>query len=200
VAFLHRVNFFLLLLPAIILLIIFAPVQIHFFARRERPGVIFYRCGVISWKLGISGKFQLNVGAGPSAETGLEKCQVLSFLRRLAKVFQNYRRFSAFFRRLLEKGRFRQFHWRLFLGTTDDALTGFAVGACWAVVESTFSRASEYTRFDFSGVSLQVIPSFGEPCFAVDFDCIFETRLHHIIIELIRSLLLPFLFRKLGVS
>lgn len=192
----HRVNFFLLLLLGLIPIIAFVPVQVRFFAHKERPGVIFYRCGVVSWRLGIGGEFQLGFLTETPTEVDLEKEQVLPFLHQLPRIFQDIRKFSYLFRRFLKKGRFRQFHWRLFLGTTDYAVTGIVVGACWAVVESALSRASCYTKIEPSGVFLQIIPRFGEPCFKVEFDCIFETRLTHIIIELVRSSALSLLFNK----
>lgn len=83
----------------------------------------------------------------------------------------------------------RRLLWKTRLGLGDYAFTGTAVGIAWAVKSLLAAFLARHIRPPLTGPTLLVIPSFEQPCYNSTFDCILETRLGHIMNELLRFLI-----------
>ena len=99
----------------------------------------------------------------------------------VTKFHQDYQRYWPFFRYLLNRTQCRKLHWRTKIGFADAALTGWITGALWTIKSMLVGKI-------FSLVSppqcpvVMVQPEFNEKQFALDFDCIFEVRMGHIMV------------------
>ncbi|MHB8172584.1 MAG: DUF2953 domain-containing protein [Thermincolia bacterium] len=115
--------------------------------------------------------------------------------RLLGLVIRGLRRFRPAITYFVRHLWMRQFKWRTRLGLGDAAGTGVGIGALWGIKGVIYTRLRNNTSPTGVRPQVQVIPSFHQPAFATDFDCIFAIRTGHIIITGI-NFLLCFIFRK----
>lgn len=96
--------------------------------------------------------------------------------------------YSDFMRWITRKIRFERFHWVTRIGLMDAPETAIAAGMCWAV-QSYIATTLWHKHYHVtSRPQLKVIPMYNQDLFQVDFECIFNVRLGHIIYAGIRLL------------
>ncbi|MDA8235520.1 MAG: DUF2953 domain-containing protein [Clostridia bacterium] len=122
----------------------------------------------------------------------IEWHRVPRLIRLVIKVLRRFQPAINYFVRHLWM---RQFKWRTRLGLGDAAGTGVGIGALWGIKGVIYTRLRNNTSPTGVRPQVQVIPSFHQPGFATDFDCIFAIRTGHIIITGI-NFLWCLIFRK----
>lgn len=169
------------MLFSLVLLLLIFPIQVRINSFKEQPGEALIRIGFIRWKWGVGKKVNFPL---LKSMTALNKEQLLLFLRNFkSNIFKNRKQTDFLYKRLLRKGKLRRLYWRLYLGHADYAITGILTGVCWAIIELFIIRLNRYTHIETNDVKIDIIPKFGDSCLMLEFDCIFEIRIIHIIIE-----------------
>lgn len=99
----------------------------------------------------------------------------------LSKINYQYQRYWPFFKYLFCHTHCRRLYWRTQIGFADAAMTGWVTGLLWTlkpiIVGKLFSIVLPAQR-----PVIMVQPDFNQAQFAIDFDCIFEVRLGHIMV------------------
>lgn len=107
----------------------------------------------------------------------------------LSEVVRRYRSLKEIFEQILLFMR-RCFCRRLVLsssvGFEDYALTGFAAGLLWAFQGCLLRCLLRELKFSSEGPVVRVTPHFGKEIFEVCLDCILETRLGNIMVQLVK--------------
>jgi hypothetical protein len=73
---------------------------------------------------------------------------------------------------------------KILLGTGDAALTGILCGLLWAVAANILSYLAQYLKV--TSEEITIAPDFEKSVFEADINCIFQTKLAHIIVVLIK--------------
>jgi len=98
--------------------------------------------------------------------------QGLEYLQRYRKVL----------RKLLKTIRFHHLTWITQVGFGDPADTGVATGILWGMKGYLYSVFRSHAGTVVNAPRLSVIPCFDCTCLRLDFHCIFDVRIGHIII------------------
>lgn len=75
-----------------------------------------------------------------------------------------------------------RFHWRTEVGLDDAAYTGIVVGIIWGVKSFLYKNFRSKIGFMSERPAIEVVPDFFHKRLALDFNCIFDIRIGHIII------------------
>lgn len=115
-----------------------------------------------------------------------------SRLPALSEVVSCYRSLKEIFEQILSFMR-RCFCRRLVLsssvGFNDYALTGFAAGLLWSLQGYLLRYLLRCLKFSSEGPVVRVTPYFGKEIFEVCLDCILETHLGNIMVQLVKFFL-----------
>jgi len=104
------------------------------------------------------------------------------FLHKILKHFFTLLRKLQGVRRWFYKGvRCTKLRCVFAVGLKDAAHTGLAVGAAWSMLGYYLGKLHNNITFQVSSPQVAVNPSFRQPKFEVDIDCIFKVRIGHII-------------------
>lgn len=107
-------------------------------------------------------------------------------IRRLpALVKEGWRRFDRYNPALYYLFRFircRRFYWRTEIGLDDAAHTGIMVGVLWGMKTFLYKNFQSKIGIMSQKPAIQVVPDYFNKKMALDFSCIFDIRLGHIII------------------
>jgi hypothetical protein len=110
----------------------------------------------------------------------------LTVLRKLPfyleKALAFLRRYRRVFRKLLKSVRIRQVNWTTEIGLGDPAGTGIAAGLLWGIQGYIYKVLQSKVGPVERRPRLLVLPCFDSTCFRLDFHCIFDLRIGHIII------------------
>lgn len=100
------------------------------------------------------------------------------------KIFHvsHYHKLLGYIRKFMERSICRSFIWETELGFTDYALTGVVTGLLWAGKGTVLGYLSHFLKMDEQNIRLDVKPYFGRKHWRSSVNCIFTTRLGHIII------------------
>lgn len=116
----------------------------------------------------------------------LVKIPVMTLIRNLPKFVQqgiiHAERYEKVMRRFLKNMRCHELAWRSEIGLSDPALTGIASGLLWGAKGFAFSVFKSHVGMMAKPPKLSVQPCFDTTCLRLDFRCIFDLRLGHIII------------------
>ncbi len=91
-------------------------------------------------------------------------------------------RYQRIFKKFLRYVRCHQFAWTTEVGLGDPADTGLAAGMLWGLKGYFFSAFRSRVGAMLHSPRLAVKPCFECTCFRLDFHCIFDVRIGHIII------------------
>lgn len=107
------------------------------------------------------------------------------------EIIDNYRdiyiKYGPPIKKVKEKLVFNNISWYTEVGTEDAAETAVIVGALWAIKASVISLVVE--NYDFSDVSINIVPNYNVSTFETTINCIFSVKLGYIINADIRALL-----------
>lgn len=110
----------------------------------------------------------------------------LRLLRRLPAIikegWQRFDRYNSALYYLFRFIRCRRFYWRTEVGLNDAAYTGIMVGILWAVKSFLYNNFRSKIRIITEKPAISVVPDYFNKKLALDFSCIFDIRLGHIII------------------
>ncbi|HWJ04137.1 MAG TPA: DUF2953 domain-containing protein [Verrucomicrobiae bacterium] len=107
----------------------------------------------------------------------------LGLIRRiLGKVLVLVREMKMVKRWFYKGIRCKHLRWVFEVGLKDAAETGIAVGAIWSVIGYYLGKLNTNITFEVANPQVAVYPSFRQPIFKADIDCIFKLRIGHIII------------------
>ena len=167
------------------------PVKLHF----------FYRWGMDEHSLTLRFEFLWErVGFGTKILFGSDKLKekyrfIIPFyrgakeqhhqprsLKDLFGIFFRYRKLLRYSREFMERSICRSFIWETELGLTDHALTGIATGLLWAGKGAVIGYWSRFLKTDSQNIRVYIAPFFGRSHWKTSVNCIFATRLGHIII------------------
>lgn len=128
-----------------------------------------------------------NVASDAIEDKGLVvKMPVVTMLQNLpAYLIQGLtllNKYKRALKRLLKTIRCHDLVWRTEIGLQDPANTGVATGMVWAAKGFLFRMFRSNVGKMLNPPTFSVIPSFNCPCLRLDFNCIFDMRIGHIII------------------
>ncbi len=104
---------------------------------------------------------------------------VMEWVDRIRNAFPMFRYATNY---ILSKTTVRQLSCQTKFGTGDAALTGVLTGLVWALLTNFLSWFTHQVKQTTSSPQVSVDPVFADSTFAIEFRCIFEVRLGHIII------------------
>ncbi len=110
----------------------------------------------------------------------------------IKKAGELLRRYQKAWRKLLSSLRFHHFAWTTEIGLGDPAGTGVAAGLLWGVKGFVYGVFQNYVGTVKRNPQLLVTPCFSGSCFRLDFHCIFDIRIGHIIIAGLKFVKLRF--------
>jgi hypothetical protein len=91
------------------------------------------------------------------------------------------RRINQIKRQLYRGIRCKAINWRIEIGLKDAADTAIAAGSFWTMIGFTLSNLYRKVTVEVRCPELAVIPQFEKQGFLCDFQCIFQSRIGHII-------------------
>ena len=103
-------------------------------------------------------------------------------LEDLFRIFSRYQKLLRYNRVFMERSVCRSFIWETELGFTDYALTGVATGLLWSGKGVVMGYLSRFLKMSSQNTRVYVAPFFGRMHWKTSVNCIFTTRLGHIII------------------
>ena len=143
--------------------------------------------------------------SGASVKTGrvMKIPLTLDKLRKLPiyinKALELVDRYKKTLLKLLKKIRFHYLHWTTDIGLGDPADTGIAAGLLWGVKGFLYGLFQNYAGTTGENPKFVVRPCFNAACFRLDFHCIFDMRIGHIIIaglKIVKTRLSPKFARR----
>lgn len=111
-----------------------------------------------------------------------EQCHEPKTLEDLLDVSSRYHKLLHYSREFVEQSICRSFIWETELGFADYALTGVTTGLLWAGKGVVLGYLSRFLKMDSRNMRVRVTPLFGGQRWESRINCIFTTRLGHIII------------------
>lgn len=198
--------FFGMIIIVIGILLVVMPVEIRFLYQGGLGGhSLLLRFEFLLGKIGFGTKvyFGRSKGKEKSRLRVVEKIKLKTFfhsggedqyhltssLDELLIVFSRYQKLLRYGREFAERSFCQRFIWETELGFADHALTGMATGLVWAGKGAALGYLSRLIKMDCQNVRIQVTPYFGKQHWESTIDCIFKTRLGHIITALSRFLI-----------
>ncbi len=103
-------------------------------------------------------------------------------LQDFFKAYSRYQKLLRCCREFAARSVCRSFNWETELGFIDYGLTGMATGLLWAGKGAVVSYLSRFIKMDSQRMRISVTPLFGRQHWESCLNCIFSTRLGHIII------------------
>lgn len=114
------------------------------------------------------------------------KIPILVILRKLPLYLKNglrlLNRYNSALRRLLKSIRCHNLSWTTSFGLGDPAYTGMVTGMLWGIKGFIFRVFRSNVGAMLKPPEFSVVPCFNDTCFKLDFNCIFDLRIGHIII------------------
>lgn len=114
------------------------------------------------------------------------KVPLLKILRNLPDYIKQgihyIKRYQSVVYTLLKSVRCHELRWTTKLGLKDAADTGIAIGLLWTVKGLLYKIFRSSIGKMENSPQISVVPSFNSSCFILDFHCIFDLRIGHIII------------------
>lgn len=107
--------------------------------------------------------------------------QIERFYRFWQKVPSLLRFINRIKQQLYRGIRFKLINWRIEIGLKDAADTAIVAGTFWTMIGFALSSLYRKVTVEDRYPELAVIPQFNKPGFLYDFQCIFQTRIGHII-------------------
>jgi len=104
------------------------------------------------------------------------------FPHYLKKGLQYFNRYKTVIKKVMRSIRFHYFSWTTQIGLGDPADTGIATGVVWALKGLFFPIINSSLGSMKTPPKLLVQPCFDSRCLWLDFRCIFDIRIGHIII------------------
>ncbi len=99
---------------------------------------------------------------------------------------QDYFQLSGWF---LRRIKCRALKWRTVIGLENPAATGIAVGMIWGLKSTLYAKLQRQVQLEpVQSLDIKVFPDFQHQRLQLDFNCIFDFRLGHIIIAGIRAI------------
>lgn len=167
---LYIVIFFIAFLIYAALFLLNSKVAISYSRNKHHEGV------VVSFYVGKGRlRFDHNIVLG---ENDNQQTKFLDYLKDNATIFK---RIGSYLKKKRSKV---ELEIRILQGTDDAALTGLLCGLLWALAGNILSYLSRYLKIFKE--EIVITPSFQESVLEVDINCIFHTKLAHIIVVLIK--------------
>lgn len=134
----------------------------------------------------------------PVDETGMiVKVPVAVILRKLPIYLKNgisyLNRYQSALRRFCKSIRCHRLSWKTTIGLGDPAFTGMATGAVWSLKGFVYRVFRSNVGYMLKPPEFSVVPCFNDTCFKLDFNCIFDMRIGHIIIAGIQIIKLRYI-------
>lgn len=135
-------------------------------------------------------KFETDIAgvvSHPVDESGMiVKVPVLQILRRLPIYLKNgikyFNHYQTALRRFCKSIRCHRLSWTTIVGLGDPAYTGIVTGTVWGIKGYVYRVFRSNIGSMLRPPEFSVVPCFDDTCFKLDFNCIFDMRIGHIII------------------
>ncbi|MDT3700421.1 MAG: DUF2953 domain-containing protein [Thermincola sp.] len=123
----------------------------------------------------------------PIDEAGMiVKVPVLLILRKLPIYIKNginyFNRYQTALRRFCKAIRCHRLTWTTMIGLGDPAYTGMVSGTVWTLKGYVYRAFRNNIGDMLKQPEFSVIPCFNDTCLKLDFNCIFDMRIGHIIL------------------
>lgn len=208
----HGLNHSLLLIVLILILALIVgylfvalPIRLHIvYKGKGNAHSLVLRFQILNGSLGFTTKFAVGQKGEKKAEVGVAKRAALKFLRHMKRksqgsqlntlnevkyYFTSLKKLLTYIQIFMQHCFCKRFVLSTTVGFNDYAATGFATGLLWAVQGCLIGYIFRQLRFlPPDGPIVRVIPKFGKAEFEIDLDCILETHLGHIMIQLMKFL------------
>lgn len=110
----------------------------------------------------------------------------MRLIRSLPSIFketwQKFEQYNSSLYYLFRFIRCRQFYWRTEIGLSDAAYTGIMVGLLWGIKSFLYKNFRSKIRVMEGKPAILVVPDYFHQKLTLDFSCIFDIRIGHIII------------------
>jgi hypothetical protein len=189
--FLSKVYIFLVLLILVDIAIFFIKISFEVaYLRRDSDDNISIKIsvfrGLVSYKKEISvveirryfGKTYITIEDKDIPLVTVIK-KLPEFIEKSKEMFYQYK---PFINMILKKINCQEFYWETRFGLGDAALTGIGTGVIWGIKGLAFNFLMRKIRSMEKKPRVLVVPQFESLCFGLDFRCIFDLRIGHIII------------------
>ncbi len=128
-----------------------------------------------------------NVVSDPIEDKGMiVKIPIIKLIRKLPRFIKNglhyFNRYKTALYGLLKSIRCYRLKWITHIGLEDPADTGMVIGLIWSIKGFMYRVFRSNVGRMEQKPELSVIPNFGSSCLKLDFHCIFDMRIGHIII------------------
>jgi len=206
--FLRGLNFFLLLialLAIVVYVLIALPIQIHLmYEGKGKRHSLLLRFQIFNGRIGVGTKFLFGQQIeselpklGQVKKTGIKlfsrfkrtsRRRNINSLNEVKFYYLTVKKFINFIKVFMRHSVCKRFAWDTTVGLKDYAATGIATGLLWALKGYIIGCLSRWLRILPPGPRFRVVPKFGKTDFEISLDCILETRLGHIMIQLMKFL------------
>jgi len=168
----YTVIFFIVFVIYAIFFLADSKLAIRYSRNKHREGL------VISFYLG-RGRLRYDYKIAPSKkDKDKEKVKFFDYIRDNLTIF---RRIADYLNRKKSKV---EMEIKILQGTGDPALTGILYGLLWAAVCNFLAYLAQYLKIYKK--EIEITPDFEKRVFEAEINCIFHTKLAHIIVVLIK--------------
>lgn len=204
----HRLNLFLLLIAlfAVVVYLLFAlPLELHIMYKgKGKRHSLLLRFQIFNGRIGVGTKFLFGQKIkSEEPKVGLAKRTGIKLFSRMKRKYHRrnprslyeikfyyltLKKLMNFIQVFMRHGVCKRFAWDTTVGFNDYAATAISTGLLWALKGYIIGCISRWLKILPPGPRFHVVPQFGKAGFEISLDCILETRLGHIMIQLMKFL------------
>lgn len=208
----YGLNHSLLLIMLVLILVLIIgylfvslPIRLHIvYKGKGNAHSLVLRFQIFKGSLGFTTKFAVGQKGEKKAAVGVAQRAALKFLRHMKRKSQgvqlntlsevkyyytSLKKFLTYIQIFMQHCFCKRFVLSTTVGFSDHAATGFVTGLIWAFQGCLIRYIFRQIRFlPPGGPIVRVIPKFGKAEFEIELDCILETHLGHIMIQLMKFL------------
>ncbi len=205
----HGLDFSLVLialLAVVVYVLIALPIQLHIkYKGKGKKHSLLLRFQIFNGRIGFGTKFLFGRQIkSEEPKVGLVKRTGIKLFSRMKRkshrrslrslneikfYYLTLKKFINFIQVFMRHSVCKRFAWNTTVGFNDYAATGMATGLLWVLKGYIIGCISSWLRILPPGPRFRVVPKFGKTDFEISLDCILETRLGHIMIQLMKFLL-----------